>query len=452
VNRLLASVRQMDRDRLLLVLTAAVAVYAFTAWGAVALITGDPLFTQFTAGYYEIAEDMLRTGRFTTFFRPPLYPLLIASLIRLFGDSWTVGLAAIHTLLWILCAVGIAGIALYTFDNAPAAIAGVALHALNPGFLVETFIVRETVLFTALTIGVIFALTTPNRSRYTIVAAGFLAGLAHLTRPTGILLIAVIVVVTLFDHMRQPIRRRVVDTVLGVAAFAVLAGPWQFGVSHTVGEPVLSSSLTGGLNLYQGNNPAADALSSWVDVDQYYPQVVTLLREHDIDLENGGPSDELAADRFLKKRAMEYIVTHPFRFLHRAIIGTAALYSPFPTPFGSARIVIDGDAIRLEDFHLRNLWLALPIALHALILLGGVIGFYLVLARRALYRRAAIVIGGIAILLTFSHAVTFAEYRFRLPLDPSFALLAAVTYVAIISRTSQTIQADRFGDRHDSVY
>lgn len=187
----------------------------------------------------------------------PFYGLMVAALYSVFGrGGWPVGLA--HTALDCVTVAAVYWLGGRLFcARAAGALAG-AFTALYPYLVFQNLTLIDTPLFMALMFGwlvlVVRLRDVPARGPEALMlglAAGLLLALAMLTR-------AVMAPMAVLLPLWFLMRRGFLDSLLRllpVAAVPLLVfAPWVARNAAVYGEPV-TTSLTFGTNLYQGNNP-----------------------------------------------------------------------------------------------------------------------------------------------------------------------------------------------------
>ncbi|MFQ5428677.1 MAG: ArnT family glycosyltransferase [Phycisphaerae bacterium] len=420
-------VRPAVRSSLWIVLLLAAAL-SLLAWyraaphGLVAGFTGSE-------SYSTIARNWVERGRYSlagdtpTAYRPPAYPALLAACMWLFQDSWRLGALVIQLGLGVACGLLVFALLTRVFQDRLAGALGVVLYVTDICFQAEVTARRETVLFTALLLAFFYILLSGATGTRRMVLLALFAGLAYLTRPVGALLIAVFLFALVLDSGGPRVSSRLRRVGIGITVLIFTIAPWHVYVYHHFKTLTFAPTCTGGLNLYQGNNPATDVIYPYVDVDLHSPEVHALL------IENGIPAeDELAVDTFLRAEAKRYIREHPLRFLRAGAVKALALYSPVPVPLGTGQVRRRAGQVVLERFtpHLSKATFAFTF--HGLLLLGGTLFFWATRRQRGVCRndRAVAYLMGFLVLVTLLHAVTFGETRFRLPLDPLLILFAAL--------------------------
>ena len=205
----------------------------------------------------------------------------------------------------------------------------------------------------------------------------FLAAIAE-TRETGFL----------------PARRRVpVLATVALATFVALL-PWALRNRLAVGE-MRFTTTNDGFTLYDGLNPDADGSSdqSWVNQLPLLPNL-----------------SEVQRSDYLRAKALTFACEHPGRVLAMVPAKLARTWSPWPrsAEYGSRRNVV------LAALH------AVPLFVLAII---GIMNARLSPSAR-LFLLAP------AILITLMHGLTVGSLRYRMPADPTLAVLAAAAFHA----------------------
>lgn len=206
--------------------------------------------------YYVLADNLLSgvgyrysEDRPPTAWRTPGYPLLIASVFRVFGRSFNAVRGA-QCVLDVASVAAIFGLALILTESRAAALLAALGYAIYPpAILSSTYIMTETLytlLLLVFALACVLALKARNFTLYLI--AGIMLGLAVLTRPGVFLLPAAVLVVALF--VRRTDWRGLVILML---AFVVTILPWGIRNKHVLGKFTVTSTLVGH-NLYKGNH------------------------------------------------------------------------------------------------------------------------------------------------------------------------------------------------------
>lgn len=394
---------------------------------------GANAISQGGATYRAIAANLVEHGLYSvdgehaTGYRPPAYPLLLA------GIQWIAGHRAAIASLAVNLAMDAACLALLLLlvdrlsRNPRAMLLAGVVFATDVAFHLEAMAQRETMLYTLLLLAFFLPAARRDIAFGPLLLMACLGALAWLTRPTGVALIPLLLIAAFFQTHRRAIGLRLARAFAACCVFAAIVLPWQMQLYRSFHEPVLTGTTSGGLNLYQGNNPAAETLIPWVDVDAYLPTIEQRLSNLGID-----EHDELARDRRLKADAIAYIRSSPLGFVRRAIVKVIALYYPVPTPLGTARIESVSESVELKEFRYHASVWTLAMTVHGLGLLCMLAAAMWRWKQMAARRPATVTLmTGYLLLATMLHAVTFAETRFRLPLDP---LMIALGATAIFQR------------------
>jgi hypothetical protein len=385
-------------------------------------------------GYLALAEGLTAGRGYSvpgsdqpTAYRPPLYPLLLMPAAILPSAVW-VGLlhlglgAAAVWLTWRL--------AVRLTQSCPAALCAAALVALDPLLLrYATFPMTET-LAACLVAGLLVVLadetgrlgtwSPPGRSLLT----GVLFGLAALCRPTVWAFAMLAGFWRLTRWIRRHISRRS-DTPSGstshaahlhqwlvVAAAAIVLLPWGVRNWLQFGRPILMTTH-GGYTLLLGNNPqfAREVVDqSWGTVwdgthgDGQAAWAASINQQMD----QAGLTGELARDRWMRDRAIEYIAADPSTFVRACWLRVRRFWGLMP----------------IEGASNESLWIRRGIgAFYAFVFVGAIAGV-LHIARHWSPRwiPSLLMIAG----FLGVHLVYWTNIRMRAPIVPILAVLAAL--------------------------
>lgn len=251
---------------------------------------------------YHYEAEMIAQGRGyinlegePTNFYPVGYPALLGAAYAIFGARYFVA----YGLNLLLAVVGMAGayrlVALLWGERAGKV--ATLLVAVHPTFiLLATAMASENPFCAVLpwTLWLIARLTREPRAPWLAPAAGVAVAAMTFLRPPALLLLSCPAVFGLLA--RQPLRRWVLDSVIACAFALMVLAPWGLRNQRDFGRFSLTS-FNAGINLYMGNNP--DSHGDWTDD---LPVDIDVLPQ---------PLSDLA----FQKRAREYIVTHPARYV-----------------------------------------------------------------------------------------------------------------------------------------
>jgi len=428
---MISFIEKSDTKMMMLVIIAALVIVQLAM--VLQVYWGRDLSAQFhgSASYRQIAENIVEKGLYSldgvhaTAYRPPLYPLFLALLMWPFRQAWVFAAISLQSLMDILAGVLTVSISLTVFRSKLGTSLAAFLYIIHLRFHLESVRQRETVLFALLLLLFTHLLISRRKNFFTYATLSLVSAFAYLTRPTGVLFLPILLLAILLERGKL-IKNQEGLTCLAVVIllFVAVTLPYHAYLYRQFSRfsPLVPSSTTG-LNLYQGNNPTTERIYPYVDVDLFYPWIQDMLAQERID-------DEFQASQFLRDRAIDYIVKHPAAFVKRAVAKLCALYSPVATPLGSGRLVERDGKVVLSDFRFGPLSKsAIFNAVFITALLAGAIAFLVRMRRCHGFCRIQVflILCPIA-LVTLVHMITFAETRFRLPLDPLIIILAASYY------------------------
>jgi hypothetical protein len=337
--------RNAGASRLLPILVIVIAVML----RAVALGLGSGHLAEDRDDYLVVAERYADQGFWSPFkgipnsFRPPLYPLVVAALLKVGGGSASLGLLQLilgTATVALTCHIGQRlGLGTLSF------VAG-GLVALDP-LLIEytTFPMTET-LFTFL-VAIFVAVAMPRRSEAVgrrpailrAAAVGAVFGACALCRPTIWPVAGLATVWSLWRSCRSGVRVSGLlwtGMIAALAAAAVVA-PWILRNLKILRSPVLTTTH-GGYTLLLGNNEAffrqvaaRPLWEEWRDSkpDRFQgPWFRKLVAE--MDGEIGPAAGELAQDRWMYRRAWRDIAAEPRLFLRACLLRFAEFWNVVP--------------------------------------------------------------------------------------------------------------------------
>jgi len=386
---------------LLRVVAAIVIDRHVTQAGRTFLIEGD------ANGYWELAER-IAAGENYSIYQPPRYiertpgfPLLLAVSLKLFGNSVFAAsllMAVVGTgccwLTWLL--------AKNLFDNSTAnwAMLSVAVSPLQIGSNVQ--ILSETWFSFGLLICLLalarLILQPPTASCGRIAFAnGVLTGLTVLIRPGWILWAGLSSLLVLLFGRMSISKRFLSSALIGLGCFVALS-PWAWR-NHEVTGHWIFTSLWSGPSLYDGLHEGATGASDmqFLEDDNLFSKM-----------------SEFDVNEHYKKRAVEFVTSHPGRTIQLAFIKAGRYLSPSLNATGFSGGVFSlfcvAWYVTWTGLILRGIWdLRSRLSVVAL-LASPFLQFLLV------------------------HMVFVGSIRYRLPVEFPLSILAAHGFVLLLQR------------------
>lgn len=199
--------------------------------------------------------------------------------------------------------------------------------------------------------------------------------------------------------------RKCTYLLLMALAAALIATPWMARNMAVLGAPVLNTN--GGFNLYLGNNPKA---TGWFVSISETPRALTweALRKE----------GEVFASETLKNDAVQWIKDHPDRFAMLALKKMVYFWVP-PVHEGK------GNVSAMEKL-VRAVWAIQFIAL----VLAAVAG----LLMRSLHTRQTLILWLAVAGYTAVHMLFYVIFRYREPIMPIVAVMAALAMDAVLTK------------------
>jgi hypothetical protein len=328
--------------------------------------------------------------------RTPLYPLFLASLIKLGGDRLGVFLT-VQCVLWGMISWLTILLAARWLTWNRATVAGL-LVALDPNAVMRGLDLRTETLFTLLLLGGVCLLAWRSERRWDWFGTGLLWSLASLCRPIGIWLWAIALILSVVWH------RRAACVAMFLIGFLPLIGIWVARNAAVTGRWFFSTNATDNL------------LESWaagVDADQRGVDIVTAQSE----LRNGVGIVEFFDDRESFARRLEnsrrtsrqILLSAPLTTLKEAVLGCGKLL------LGPGQRTLEPSLLKPEP---PSRWWPPLYSVALLVVVGlSVVGIWR-LGRPAL-------LPGMLLLYFVALAGGPVSYsRYRVPITPVLAVLA----------------------------
>jgi len=346
-----------------------------------------------------------------TAYRPPLYPVLLAPGVVLFGNPPLPWLAGLHLTAGGLTIALIGRAARAWGLSERARLLAMGVVAFDPVLIAQTrSVMTETT--AALLVAALLASIPSRPTLRSACGTGFLAGLAGLCRPS---LLAAPVLIAAADAIRgpEPWKARLLRNAALLAAVALTLAPWAARNASWFGEPVWTTTH-GGHTLYLANNPAYydDVIRGPREVWSGPNQAAWFHRVHRL----GFGRQEPETDRILRRWAFETIRDRPGDFLRASLDRLGRFWAIAPSA------AVYGAKVRA----LVALW---TVPLWALLILG--------IVRSA---RRWPVLAALAVLVALSgvHTLFWTDVRMRAPVVPAIALIAASAVSSKRHKTSES--------------
>ena len=325
---------------------------------------------------------------------------LTALLLALFQRATGTGIVGAKVLLVLLSSgtIFVAGrIALHFSDRKLTAwIAGTAA-AIYPFFVFYSTLILSETLFLFLVS--LFFLLILRAEGVGFAAAGTVAGLAHLTRPTLSLFLPVAFV---WARVRYQIGWK--HLLIAALLFFVVILPWGLRNIGALGEFHLGTANSGHV-LWEGNNPYNTTGGVAGGDERYLAEMPEGL-------------GELERDRWQRERAIEFIRSDPGRFAVIAGKKFLRFWNVWPNAPGFD----------------RGLYRWVAFASFTPVLLLALASLFVLRDRW----RDSILIWLFVCYYTAIHMITIGSLRYRLPLEPLLLALGAATLSVLIGKLRQS--------------
>jgi tetratricopeptide (TPR) repeat protein len=358
----------------------------------------------------EIAGGSLSRGE--PFFRAPLYSYLLALFYSISGGSYLLpriiqfalgGLTAVITFSLTRRLIGLTA----------AAIAGLMCAAYPVLIYFDGELLTETLFIFLTMFGILLIDTARSRQSLLFWLAGGLAlGLSLITRPTIALFLPLAVIGSFMVS-----KRRIVGALLLITGIAIPVVPVAVH-NYTVSGEFIPVVWQGGINLYLGNNMAADgwsATSPEIRKDWWggYKDMIAIPRSEMAD----EPTFNQVSS-YWSNRAFDYIRKHPADWLTLMLKKSALFWGSLEFPNNQ-----DYNFMKLNSWTLRdpvvNFGTMAPLAILGVILLLGI--------RRRLVFPYAFLLAYFAATIAF-----FVCSRYRAPALPVLCIFAGGAVASLV--------------------
>jgi 4-amino-4-deoxy-L-arabinose transferase-like glycosyltransferase len=376
-------------------------------------------------GYQSIAFNIIDEHCFcmhpsiTTIYRPPLWPGLIAGISLIFGR------ADIYDRLFLCCLGTGTCVLIYLFardlfGKRIGLIAGLSAALYPALFLYDGWLYTEslyTFLLTAICYCVLRIQRGSGQSKRLWLLCAVLLALLALTRPNGIIVLALVVVWTIFLTWRKLLHTRALTSVaLAMLVTVLLIAPWtirNYLVSQSF-VPVASGDGTVLLGAY--NDQALtepNNLGNWINPLYTNPQVEQLLKP--FPLYTCDATCEIAREDVSKNAAEQWITSHLSEIPTLLVYHLRNFWTPYTR---EADLPMERFPAQLSSQIVHAMSTTFPIPIFFLAALG------LLVTLKRFWRELLFVY--LIILCTLGEAlVYYGSSRFRAPIEPLLILLAA---------------------------
>ncbi|HEY3993812.1 MAG TPA: glycosyltransferase family 39 protein [Ktedonobacteraceae bacterium] len=355
----------------------------------------------------------------TTIYRPPLWPWLIAGISLIFGR------ADIYDRLFLCCLGAGTCVLIYLFarelfGRRIGLIAGLIACVYPALYLYDGWLYTEslyTFLLTAICYCVLRIQRGKGQRRRLWLLCALLLALLSLTRPNGVIVLALVVVWTIFLTWRKLLHTRALSGMALAAVIALLLiAPWSirnYLVSHSL-VPVATGDGTVLLGAYNDQvltDP--NNLGGWINPLYTNPQVEHLLKPFPLYTCNA--SCEATREDVSKKAAEQWITSHLGAMPTLLVYHLRNFWTPYTR---EADLPMERFPAQLSSQIVHMMSETFPIPIMLLAALG------LIVTLKRFWRE--LLFAYLVILCTLGEAlVYYGSSRFRAPIEPLLVLLAA---------------------------
>lgn len=388
--------------------------------------------------YNQLATGLLETGSYVdehgrlTSLRPPLYPVIVAGLYRVFGVENYAAVRAVQSALSLLTVLLVycLGKDVYSRRTGLWSAAGVCFYPSLLGF--NNLLLSET-LFTLFVVAVTWAvvLAVKRQSAGWLIATGVLLGLGALTRSI-LWLFAPLLSVYLFCVWPGRRGKRLALAALPLAVFAATIAPWS--IRNTKLQRTFTIiDVMGGRNAMMGNYEYTPLERSWatIGIVKGEHEWFRVLRR---ETPNYSELTQGRIDKVAMRHGMRFALSHPGLTIKRDLVRFFNFWQLERTLAAGAVQGIFGDLPKFVVLPAA----ALICGAYAITLFAAVFG---VLFAPPEDRRLHALLLLTIVFPCVIHTLIFAHSRYHLPIVPIlmlYAVAAALNWRAIWARRRST--------------
>lgn len=390
-------------------------------------------------GEYLSAAQWLAYGRGFAWYldyywtRAPLYPMMVAGLLRLGGTlTWIAAFQSVISLSHVVL-VWLIARRIWPHDSAVANVAAVLVAVSLPLATMPLLALTETIyltlLLTLLWVSLGVQIAQPSLLRAVVI--GVLLGLATLTRGMTLVFVPFLLLWMRYGGgASSGVRTRA--TVGLLAAFLVILLPWSIYASRTFGGLVMVDT-TGAYNLLVSAHAAVEPEQSSVLTDAYVAALLDPAAPAPAATcapFPGAVATQAARQSAMTREALCLIVAHPAAFVAR-IPGEFVAF--WQIRYGSAERFTKGFTIGAVDAGYAQLLFWLDDVWYLIVLFPAIVGLW-VMRRDGATRSQHAVFLLFVLLPVLLGAGVFSITRFRIVLLPLLAIAAAACLVFVWQR------------------
>jgi tetratricopeptide (TPR) repeat protein len=362
--------------------------------------------------YFDLATAIARGGGWPAgpHFLSPIYTFILSGLFRVAPPS--IETVQFAQLLFGVATTGLVFLSARRFGRLAGLSAGLLYAFCGPAIVYENQVLLESLL--ALSLAAL-PYIVDRKAQVGIPAAacsGLLVGIAGACRPSYLVLLAPILAVT--TGMISGSNNRMSRTIAVIAGFLLVVAPPSIHNWKETGRPSLVT-VSGGLNLYIGNNPGATGVYSkapgvYLEGDQTGARSASRMA--------GRPLDAEGASRFYTRRAASFLFGNPLAAARLWLRKAGFLFGPDEVPQIESVSQLRKDHLSLRLLGPVTFALLLPLAM---------LGAFSNRRPTRTWGMLLCVLGAGAL----AHVIFFSTGRYRAALLPAFAVFAGSGFTVL---------------------
>ena len=346
--------------------------------------------------------------------RAPLYPVIMAGVYAVFGNSF-LAMRIFEVFISIALIVLLYLIALRIFDKKTAILAA-AIAAVFPHFILLPGILYSTNVFALFLAGsvILLLIAEEKNSKLLLLASGLTAGLATLTIPSFFFMFP-FWLTWIFFRSQQKIFSRIANVVIFVSIFSITLAPWTIRNYHVYGRFTLVRPIP---NTALPNLDDLDAQKK--EIESGHQHTTKYLKEHP----KGTDEDKLG-------NMFSHYLKNPWGSIKYVVSELGHFYALYPDRMDTANPkyvakVNKNDGRQANTFHgkwvfVKYASIAVMLPIFAFALLG--------LATGKPFERKKLLLLLTILPLSLGYSMILSEVRYRIPVEPYILMFTAAGIV-----------------------
>lgn len=380
----------------------------------------NPPLLQDEKDYYAIAQSIYQGNGFSlegepTAYRAPFYPVFVAFLFRISGDT-ILPIKIIQVIADTISCLILFLICTRFFSKSTGYLA-VTAYTLFPGNALYVSLLMTEVLFTTLLLIVVLLSTRSNigHSTFSKVGLGIVFAVLTLLRQNAMIMI---VIFFIWESFRaKSIFGTLKRYILVIISFLIFLAPWLIRNKMLFDHYAITSN--GGINFWIGHNPASNGSFKYTVQNNPLEKVTGEFNRSKVGYEEG----------------LNFLLENPVEEVKLLFLKFAHFVEPDFSLMQSMEYKPEWKNYQRSVLVYREFSPLLLYGLHLLTVIVILAGIWSLVFANDTNERYLLYIRLIVLFWVCSHLIFFGVARFRLPLMPLFIAMAAYSYEIWKSKT-----------------